>query len=762
MKQPRLSSLPPLPPGFVLMEDEPSHTPARAWSQNAGQATEPDMPPLPPGFELMPMEDGESWSPNAPQPQQRVDPASIPTKGAIEPYDPSMADQVGQRLYDAGRNVGLPVSQMRRDAASLDAGVRGAADTASFGLADEFAAGMGSLTGIGGERGNFSGNLELQRAVDERDAELNPIARGAGQIAGGVGNAVGLARNGLSLSANAAQAGKGWFARMMGGAADGGLAAGAYGAGSGDGLADRASKAVDYIPAGVVGGAGGELIATGLGAAYRTVMQGAGDVAKGVNPSAIVSQAEQFGIPMSRAQATQSVRQAGIEDQLRSQGAMQGFDGAQREAIGQSIDSVQGQIAGKQPRIATQSAAYDDVPSALRQQRQSVKDASQGRYERTVDDPNILVDSKAVENLPNFIRQSLDADQIVIDPMYHQGAARALAHIDDYVARMPKPSGDVTGVAAQLKWVENLRSSLGKNFPPMGQDAPALKAIKQGIEGWYDDIFDKGLVNASDDVLAELKQARAGWKEYMDIAEPRSKTGRALNPRYEAQARLRAIMDKDMSPEEVGRYLWGASVAVPKASSFMTAKEMKDRLGPDSPAWSGIRQSFWLRATRAGDEAMSPKQIAKNLDGLLNGNGQGVANVMFSMDERKMMTRYMNVMKAMSPNKAGINGSNTANKLMPTLQKFGTDIVAALTGGAGWATGALDPLSALGVSAVTKAVASGGVGAGNSLVRSSRVNAATRNPVPQNPSGLGGASLRGLGQGIMPLLEGPRPLPVAR
>ena len=34
---------------------------------------------------------------------------------------------------------------------------------------------------------------------------------------------------------------------------------------------------------------------------------------------------------------------------------------------------------------------------------------------------------------------------------------------------------------AQLRWIENLRASLGKNFPPMGQDAPALRAIKSAL-----------------------------------------------------------------------------------------------------------------------------------------------------------------------------------------------------------------------------------------------------------------------------------------
>jgi hypothetical protein len=78
-KQPRLSNIPAPPPGYVLMDDA------------TGNGT---VPPPPPGFELMPSDDGESWSPNAPEPQQRVDPSRIPTKGAIEPYDPSMAESV--------------------------------------------------------------------------------------------------------------------------------------------------------------------------------------------------------------------------------------------------------------------------------------------------------------------------------------------------------------------------------------------------------------------------------------------------------------------------------------------------------------------------------------------------------------------------------------------------------------------------------------------------------------------------------------------
>lgn len=587
-------------------------------------------------------------------------------------------------------------------------------------------------------------SLSAKSAQGDADAEAYPYSHLGGQIAGGVGGGIALAKGGLSLAANAAQAGKGWLVRLLGGSADGAIAAGLYGAGSGENARERVEGAAYNVPIGAGFGLAGESLATGGGALYRRAFQGAGDAAPGVNPAANVSEAEQFGIPLSRAQATRSVSQANIEDQLRSQGDMQAFDQAQRAALGQSIDDVQGRIAGQQPRIAGQADAYDTVPGALRGKRDGLKAASQDAYEASVNNPDVLVSGDAVRDLPGFIGQRLDADQIVVDPMYHQGASRALKFIDDYIGRLPKETGDVSGVQAQLRWIENMRSSVRKNFPPMGPDAPALKSISRALDDWTDDIFERGLVSASDDVLAELKTARSKWSEYKAMAEPRRKQGAGLNPRYEAQARLRSIVDKDMSPEEVGKLLWGTSVASPKGSAFMTAQELKKHLGADSPHWSGIRQSFWLRATRAGDETLNPSQIAKNLDGMLKGDGRAVANVLFSEEERKMMAAYANVMRAMSPNRSGQNFSNTANRLMPTLQKYAQGIVTALAAGGGH-MGGLGPLESLGLGAIA-GTATRSAGA---VARTSRARAATTRPVPVNPSGTGGATLRG---GSLPAL----------
>lgn len=114
----------------------------------------------------------------------------------------------------------------------IDDAVRGAADMATFGLSDEITAGLGAATGIGGEFGNYSGNLEKERA---RDAQ-GGMARFGGQMAGAVAMPFSLAR---SIPAAIGQG------MAMGGAYG-------FGSGEGDGL-NRLANAGIGAAAGIAG-----------------------------------------------------------------------------------------------------------------------------------------------------------------------------------------------------------------------------------------------------------------------------------------------------------------------------------------------------------------------------------------------------------------------------------------------------------------------------------------------------------------------------
>lgn len=143
--------------------------------------------------------------------------------------------------------TGERTDQRDNGAGKIDTFMRGAADTLSFGLADEIAAGGDALFnpifGTGQDGGSLSerydANLEAQRGIDAADAENRGGYRLAGQITGGVTGGVGLAKNGLSLAANSAARG-GSLARVSGASAvDGLLAGGAQGFGSGEGVEER-------------------------------------------------------------------------------------------------------------------------------------------------------------------------------------------------------------------------------------------------------------------------------------------------------------------------------------------------------------------------------------------------------------------------------------------------------------------------------------------------------------------------------------------
>lgn len=145
-----------------------------------------------------------------------------------------------------------------------DAFMRGAADTMSFGLADEIAAGGDALfnpifgTGQDGNSlsARYERNLKAQRATDDLDSKNRMAARLTGQILGGVGGGVGLARNGLSATTNAINAGKGLAGVSKAAAVEGSILGGAQGFGSGEGLDGRLGGAATGIGLGtVIGGA---------------------------------------------------------------------------------------------------------------------------------------------------------------------------------------------------------------------------------------------------------------------------------------------------------------------------------------------------------------------------------------------------------------------------------------------------------------------------------------------------------------------------
>ncbi len=222
------------------------------------------------------------------------------------------------------RGIDKPLDSARNSTiGKLDSAVRGAADTLTFGMADELSAWLASKTGIGGQSGDYESNLAAQRRTDQSDEENRPGYRIAGQLGGAVVGGAGLARAGLSPTALSIEAG--WsLPKVAAASAIEGAGIGALqGFGSGEGINDRLSQAQTGAEFGAM-----------LGAATPLAVAGGSKVArKAISPfvtsperSAAVNVLESEGIPLTAGQRTGSKGLRYAESEIGGERAAQIID----------------------------------------------------------------------------------------------------------------------------------------------------------------------------------------------------------------------------------------------------------------------------------------------------------------------------------------------------------------------------------------------------------------------------------------------------
>lgn len=158
------------------------------------------------------------------------------------------------------QSIGTPKAP-EFDGGMAGAAALGAGDTLSFGFGDELGAGLGATSEYlasfltGEEPRSYSELLGKMRDQESRAKETNPGSFLTGQIAGGLAGGTGLARGGLSATANAIGRGAG-LGRVAATSAVEGAGLGALqGFGSGEGVDGRLkSGTVGLVAGGALGG----------------------------------------------------------------------------------------------------------------------------------------------------------------------------------------------------------------------------------------------------------------------------------------------------------------------------------------------------------------------------------------------------------------------------------------------------------------------------------------------------------------------------
>ncbi|MEX0285109.1 MAG: hypothetical protein AB3N23_10905 [Paracoccaceae bacterium] len=283
-----------------------------------------------------------------PEPRSAVTRGTSPVEGAlthphsdgssVAPYNPSTF----QRAMTGLRSSGAVPRANIRDFESIAAGGRKAVDTALFGFGDELQAAGSTITGIGGERGAFADNLNVQKARSDAAAVQNPTATNVGTVAGLAGGVAGIGKAGLTFAKNATTR---WGA-IKGGGMDGALYGGISGFGhTNGGLQERGNGAVAGIATGAAVGGGAAAIANLAPATAEYVRRHAGKP---------VSRAE------SRVRAAVTPETAARLDDLGDEGMLIDALGERGRALGRaaanaSPEAREALLAASSARMAGQS-----------------------------------------------------------------------------------------------------------------------------------------------------------------------------------------------------------------------------------------------------------------------------------------------------------------------------------------------------------------------------------------------------------------------
>jgi hypothetical protein len=146
----------------------------------------------------------------------------------------------------------------------IDNIVRSVASGASMGFADEFAAKMGDLTGIGGQQGNYARNVAQERARNSAFGQQSPIASTVAEIGGAIASPITRMVSGAVGATNLPRYAK-YFAEGVG-----------LGALTGAGNAKEGERTTGATIGGTMGGAFGVALpaaAEGLGQLGRRLLE---------------------------------------------------------------------------------------------------------------------------------------------------------------------------------------------------------------------------------------------------------------------------------------------------------------------------------------------------------------------------------------------------------------------------------------------------------------------------------------------------------
>lgn len=439
-----------------------------------------------------------NWWDAAPIVEQTAEKAA-PAQRPVD--DRPMAEVMGgDWMAGAQRaNEAMPATGRNSPLGMVDTAVRGAADMATFGFADEIAAGANAAlqpilgTGAAGNTiaERYRANVQQERATDAADAAERGGTRLAGQIGGGVGSALGLAGAGLLPSVNAMGrgAGLGRVAALSG--AEGAVMGGLQGAGSATSMETVPQSARDgAIAGGLIGGAA-PVVAQGIASGIR----------RAVTPLPVAPE---------RAAAANTLRREGVD---LTAGQVTG---------NQALRYKEAELGGMRMAGRMEDQAEQFTAAALRRAGIDARRATPEVMDQAFDTIGQRI-GNAVR--PYQIAADEDLAKGLVSVVREYGANTAEAMRAPIVANL---AGDIVNAFANgNKMPGDIYQNLASQIAARARKAtdPGLREALYGLREVLDDAMERSIKRAGGDGLRELLDARRQYRNLITLEKAAGRAG---------------------------------------------------------------------------------------------------------------------------------------------------------------------------------------------------------------------------------------------
>lgn len=344
---------------------------------------------------------------------------------------------------------------------------------------------------------------------------------------------------------------------------------------------------------------------------------------------------------------------------------------AQRGIVGDQGRALTDTIRGTSLPIEGPREAGEVVGQNIRDAAAANRAEFRARYDEFGRLPG-EIHADAVRGLGSRIRQDISAgDQpVVIDDQLTPAASRAIQALDEMsqprIQNRASPTAEpnpaeISGV--NLQGIDQMRKKLvayyqaARNNPT---DARAVQGILHAFDGQIEGAISDGLFSGDPRALQALQEARASYSRYRNTFGPQ-------RPGDDVGTAMRRIVDRNATPEETANMIIGSGKIGNSGLPVRIADRLEQVLGPDSDAWSTLRQAMWQKASQVRNAAgeVDPTRSASSIEDFTNSS---LARRMFTQQERAAMRSHAQGVRDLDRNIEQLPATQTATRVREAYQ----------------------------------------------------------------------------------------------